>query len=58
MDGERVEVHLTGSGDVPDLAILEDELSERFGAPVTLLVEYSPTVIFEYSDTDGLSEIG
>jgi len=58
VDGAEVEVRLSGSGEVPDLSVLEDDLTEEFGVPVTVLVEYAPTVILKYSDTNGLIEVG
>jgi len=58
LDGEEVEIDLTGSGAVPELSALEDALTEEFGAPATVIVEVVPTVTLKYSDADGFTETG
>lgn len=56
VSGSDVELRLTGAGDVPAVEELEDLLSEEFGTPVNVLVEYAPTVLIRYSDAEGLDD--
>ena len=55
--GAEVTVVITGAGDVPSVEDLEDELAAAFGEPVTLTVEYVPSVVITYSDETGKNEI-
>jgi uncharacterized hydrophobic protein (TIGR00271 family) len=55
--GADVTVVITGAGDVPSVEDLEDELAAAFGEPVSLTVEYVPSVVITYSDETGKNEI-
>ena len=62
VDGERVDVFLSGREE-PDqiemsVGALEDDLSEEFGTPVTVVVEFAPTILVEYSDAEGVERSG
>ncbi len=57
VDGKDVDVFLTGSGDIPPVEELEATLSERFGVPVNVLVEYAATLVITYSEQNGLTEL-
>jgi uncharacterized hydrophobic protein (TIGR00271 family) len=48
VSGTDVGVFVTGPGVVPDLAELETNLAEGFGAPVAITVEHAPTSVFTY----------
>lgn len=54
--GEHVEVLLTGSGDVPDVAALETALTARFGLPVQVRVELFPSVVVTAASQAGGAE--
>jgi uncharacterized hydrophobic protein (TIGR00271 family) len=58
VSGEVVSIGLTGTGELPDVALLEDELSVAFGVPVLVLVEHALTQVTRYSDSEGLTETG
>jgi len=58
VDGEMVAVVISGSGPLPEVSLLEDALTERFGAPVTVTVEFAPTVVVRYSDAEGKTTVG
>jgi len=58
VEGARVEVLLTGSGPLPEAADLEAELNEEFDEPVTLRVEYVPSIVVEYSAEGGETRVG
>jgi uncharacterized hydrophobic protein (TIGR00271 family) len=55
--GADVTVVITGAGDVPSVEDLEDELAAAFGEPVSLTVEYVPSVVITYSDETGRNDI-
>lgn len=55
--GADVTVVITGAGDVPSVEDLEDDLAAAFGEPVSLTVEYVPSVVITYSDKTGKNEI-
>jgi hypothetical protein len=50
-------VFLSGTGDLPVAAELEDELTATFGTPTSVRIEYAPTILVSYSDDEGLSRI-
>jgi uncharacterized hydrophobic protein (TIGR00271 family) len=54
IEEDRVDVFLTGHGEIPDIMVLEDRLSEKFGNPVLVVVEHAPTAVIRYSDEGGL----
>lgn len=58
VDGDQFDLFLTGSGTVPDIAELEDDISEEFGTKTVVLIEHAPTIILRYSDEDGLTQPG
>lgn len=58
VSGEVVSIGLTGTGELPDVALLEEELSVAFGVPVLVLVEHALTQVTRYSDSEGLTETG
>lgn len=58
VDGDQFDLFLTGSGTVPDIAELEDDISEEFGTKTVVLIEHAPTIILRYSDEDGLTRPG
>ena len=58
VEGDQVDLFLTGSGTVPDIALLEDNISEGFGTPTVVLIEHAPTIILKYSDDTGLERAG
>ena len=41
--GTEVAVIITGEGDIPPIFILNEELSESFGAPTIAQIEYFPS---------------
>lgn len=47
--GAEVNVTVAGSGDLPPIKDLGDALAEGFEEPITLIVEFAPTVVEEYS---------
>ena len=57
IDGADVDVFLTGPGQVPPLSELEATLSDAFGTPVSLRVEYAPTEIITYSRQGGQQQV-
>jgi hypothetical protein len=57
VSGSNVDVFLSGAGDLPDVADLEEQLSAAFGTPTSVLVEYAPTILVSCSDAEGLAEI-
>jgi uncharacterized hydrophobic protein (TIGR00271 family) len=52
--GETVELNVTGTGDLPSVEQLEQDLSDALGRPITVTVEYFETVQITYSDEGGL----
>ncbi|GMQ84865.1 MAG: hypothetical protein BMS9Abin07_0430 [Acidimicrobiia bacterium] len=56
VDGTDVEVFLTGNGDLPSVPDLADSLTDAFGTPAAVRVEYAPTEVVEYSEDGLLSE--
>ena len=54
VDGAVVEVNISGTGDLPAVEALEEQLSERLGRDVTVELEYFETVRITYSKEDGL----
>jgi len=56
VDGTEVEVFLTGSGELPFVPDLADSLTDAFGTPADVRVEYAPTQVIEYSEETGLTE--
>ena len=50
VDGVDVDVFLTGSGEVPPIENLEDLLTESFGTPAGVRVEYAETLVVEYTE--------
>jgi uncharacterized hydrophobic protein (TIGR00271 family) len=55
--GTEVDVLITGAGQIPPVEDLEDDIADAFGEPVTLTVEYVPSVVITYSDVTGKNEI-
>ena len=53
-----VDVLLTGNGTVPPLADLEKDLTEAFGSPASIRVEYIPAEVQTYTSRDGLTQYG
>ena len=51
VDGVDVDVFLTGSGEVPAIEDLVDSLSEAFGMPAGVRVEYAETLVVEYTES-------
>jgi uncharacterized hydrophobic protein (TIGR00271 family) len=51
VDGADVDVFLTGSGEVPPIEDLADLLTESFGIPAGVRVEYAETMVVEYTDS-------
>ena len=49
VDGIDVEVFLTGSGEIPPVEDLVDSLTEAFGMPAGVRVEYAETLVVEYT---------
>ena len=47
---DRVDIVLSGSGEVPSVAELENILGKRFGTPVKVTVQYFPSVVIMASD--------
>lgn len=58
VDGADVNVFLTGSGDVPAVEVLEDSLTEAFGTPAGVRVEYAETQVIEAEDQTGTAMPG
>jgi uncharacterized membrane protein len=54
VEGDQVDLFLTGSGTVPDIAALEDDLLEQFGDQTVVLIEHAPTIILSDSDKTDL----
>jgi hypothetical protein len=58
VDGVDVDVFLTGSGEVPAIEDLVDSLSEAFGMPAGVRVEYAETSVVEYTESpDGTGSV-
>jgi uncharacterized hydrophobic protein (TIGR00271 family) len=55
--GTEVSILITGAGKIPPVEDLEDDIAAAFGEPVTLTVEYVPSVVITYSDVTGKNEI-
>ena len=53
-----VDVLLSGNGSVPQLSDLEEDLTEAFGGPVSIRVEYIPAEVQIYTAEDGLTQYG
>lgn len=51
-EGTDVYVLVGGEGEVPPVESLGSAISEGFGEPATVVVEYSPTVITRYPDPE------
>ena len=58
MDGEVVDVLISGSGDLPNINTLGEDLTEAFGTPVTVIVEFAQTEITTYSDAGVSTQSG
>jgi uncharacterized hydrophobic protein (TIGR00271 family) len=58
VDDLSVDVLLRGNGTVPPLADLQDDLTEAFGSPASVRVEYIPSEVQTYTPQDGLSQFG
>jgi len=54
VEGDQVDLFLTGSGAVPDIAALEDDILEKFGGQTVVLIEHAPTIILKDSDETNL----
>jgi hypothetical protein len=50
VDGIDVDVFLTGSGELPPVEDLADSLTEAFGTPAGVRVEYAETLVVEYTE--------
>lgn len=48
VNGIEVEIFLTGPGDIPEIAGLEEDLRGGFGTDVTIRVEHAPTTVVTY----------
>jgi uncharacterized hydrophobic protein (TIGR00271 family) len=55
--GAEVTVVISGAGEIPSVEELEDDLAAAFGEPVSLTVEYVPSVVITYSDETGRNDI-
>ena len=53
-----VDVLLSGNGIVPPLSELEEDLTEAFGSPASIRVEYIPAQVQIYTPEDGLTQYG
>ena len=51
VDGIDVDVFLTGSGELPPVEDLVDSLTEAFGTPAGVRVEYAETLVVEYTES-------
>ena len=58
VDDFDVDVLLSGNGTVPSLPELEEELTEEFGSPASIRVEYIPAEVQTYTPEDGLTQYG
>jgi uncharacterized hydrophobic protein (TIGR00271 family) len=58
VDGIEVRIFLSGSGEIPPVEDLEDSLTEAFGTPAAVRVEFAETVVIEYSEVDALEGTG
>lgn len=52
--GNTVDLNVTGTGDLPSVEQLEQDLSSEMGRPITVTVEYFETVQITYSEEGGL----
>ena len=57
VSGSDVNVFLSGAGDLPNVADLEEQLSAAFGIPTSVPLEYAPTILVSCSDAEGVAEI-
>jgi uncharacterized hydrophobic protein (TIGR00271 family) len=58
VDEFAVDVLLSGNGTVPPLTDLEKDLTEAFGSPASIRVEYIPAEVQTYTSEDGLTQFG
>ncbi len=58
VDDLAVDVLLSGNGTVPPLSELEEDLTEAFGSPASIRVEYIPAEVQTYTPEDGLTQYG
>ncbi len=58
VDDFAVDVLLTGNGTVPPLPELEEDLTEAFGSPASIRVEYIPAEVQTYTPEEGLTQYG
>ena len=58
VEGDQVDLFLTGSGTVPDIAALEDDILEKFGDQTVVLIEHAPTIILRDSNETTLEPPG
>ncbi len=58
VDDLAVDVLLSGNGTVPPLSGLEADLTEAFGSPASIRVEYIPAEVLIYTPEDGLTQYG
>jgi len=54
VEGDQVDLFLTGSGTVPDIAVLEDDILEKFGGQTVIQIEHAPTIILKDSNETDL----
>ncbi len=55
VDGADVDVFLTGSGQLPAVDDLQDALTQAFGTPAAVRVEYAESQVIESSESGGLA---
>lgn len=56
IQGEQINVLLSGNGKVPPMADLEKTLTQRFDAPVRVTVEHFPSVVITSADQESSSD--